>query len=194
VSCGWYFDWQLLAADIRHERNVILQCVRFLTRLYSLHERDHQYRDQSGTPERDDSEIHESNSVNVHSAGSKSSEDRQSSGISKTPHVTVEAEADVGDIPRPLSDAACGISGNSVSETDRMLNCDGCDAVSSVASVVCSSADTSIAGCCSENGDISDSSGSLTPCNNNIDVVKTDAGDSVTRFMNDVATVTSDDQ
>jgi len=37
-----YVDVQLLAADIRHERNVILQCIRFLTQHYQLHETDQQ--------------------------------------------------------------------------------------------------------------------------------------------------------
>ena len=36
--------WQLLAADIRHERNVILQCIRFLVQHFQLHKKDHENR------------------------------------------------------------------------------------------------------------------------------------------------------
>ena len=41
---------QLLATDIRHERNVILQCIRFITQHFNLHHKDCQLRQiQSST-------------------------------------------------------------------------------------------------------------------------------------------------
>jgi len=171
-----------LAPDIRHERNVILQCIRFLTQHYQLHEKDRQYRQRqadsqpsTSAPVICDSQVQSSGSDSVHSAENKSFEDRHSKGSSNmTPDVMVKTgnEAIVDDVPHLLSGDLCGILENTVSNIDSVSNSDICECevpVNGVVSVTGSTADTSITQCNSENGDVN--ADRITLCNNGTGVV-----------------------
>jgi len=182
---------------------VILQCIRFLTQHYQLHEKDRQYRQhqadkQSRAPAGvgDDSELQTNDSVSVHSADSNSCEDQHSISCSVTPDVTVEAgsRASVSDITESSSGAVCGISENTVS--DIASNADRCDGVmplSSVVSVVRSTADTCITQCSNENGVIiADTSDKVMPCSHETGIMSDNIINTSTRLSNGTVDIAAD--
>jgi len=183
---------------------VILQCIRFLTQHYQLHEKDRQYRQHQADKQSratagvsDDSELQQTNdSVSVHSADSNSCEDQHSISCSVTPDVTVEAgsRASVSDITESSSGAVCGISENTVSDiASNADRCDGIMPLSSVVSLIRSTANTCITHCSNENGVIiADTSDKVMPCSNETGIMSDDIINTSTRLNNGTVDMAAD--